>query len=214
MQLQIGAEVYSVNGKKIGSVDHLVIDPKDKEITHFIVEAGFLLKEDKVVPIDWVTSIKEDRVSLRQDEDSFEELPTYQETHYIPLRGTEPPYGENTMYWYPPVIAWGRAINYPGYPPTPPYLTRTERNIPKGVIVIEEGENVFDSHGEHIGDVERVEIDPVLERVTHIVLSQGLLFKEHKLIPANWISVIKEDGIHLSLAADFLEQLPEYEIES
>ncbi len=44
-----------------------------------------------------------------------------------------------------------------------------------------------------------------------MVISEGLLFKERKLIPVLWISAISENEVHLSVGAGTLERLPAYE---
>ncbi len=58
--------------------------------------------------------------------------------------------------------------------------------------------------------MEQVLTDPLTNRVTHLVLSSGLLLKEKKLIPALWIREVGEEEIHLTVGSRFLEKLREY----
>jgi uncharacterized protein YrrD len=62
--------------------------------------------------------------------------------------------------------------------------------------------------------VEHIFVEPVKERVAHFVISEGLLFKERKLIPMMWVADVVEDQIHLAVTADFLDKLSEYQPES
>ena len=67
------------------------------------------------------------------------------------------------------------------------------------------------SDGEHVGDVERLFVDSDSNRATHFVIAEGLLFKERKLIPANWVRSIEEDKVHLAVPSRVLERLPAYQ---
>ena len=69
------------------------------------------------------------------------------------------------------------------------------------------------SDGEHIGDVERLFINTNSNRATHFVISQGMFFKERKLVPTNWVRSVTEDEVQLYMSSDLLERLPAYEPE-
>jgi uncharacterized protein YrrD len=87
----------------------------------------------------------------------------------------------------------------------------TVQNIPKNKISLKEGTDVMRSDGEHVSDVERLFVEPESNRATHFVISQGVLFKDRKLIPAHWVRSIDEDRVQLSVSSELLEQLPSYE---
>lgn len=89
-------------------------------------------------------------------------------------------------------------------------MRTTELNIPDNTVALEEGVKVFSSDREQVGDVERVYSEPEEQRVTHLVISQGLISKEKKLIPTLWVDSVIEDKVWLSVAKDFVENLPEY----
>jgi uncharacterized protein YrrD len=59
--------------------------------------------------------------------------------------------------------------------------------------------------------VERLLGEPELTTATHFVASQGLLFKDRKLIPAHRVRSVDEDRVQLSAPSELLEQLPSYE---
>jgi uncharacterized protein YrrD len=65
--------------------------------------------------------------------------------------------------------------------------------------------------GEHVGDVEQLFVEPESSRATHFLISQGLLFKDHKLVPVQWVRSVEENKVHLAVPSRFLERLPVYE---
>ena len=70
---------------------------------------------------------------------------------------------------------------------------------------------MISSDDEHVGDVERLFVDPDSNRATHFLVSQGLLFKEQKLVPADWVRSVEEDKVRLAVPSRLLERLPDYE---
>lgn len=213
MQLRKGTHVYTWDNHEVGRIERVVLDPVTKEVTHIVVREGFLFTEDKLLPIDMLMSASEERVTLRQAVGDLENLPKFEETHYVPSYGDTNQYPYNTgdpdpLVWYPPLGVAG----YYGAPlGTPePYRTRTEQNIPDNTVAIKDGANVYSADGKHVGDVERVFVDAQSDRATHIVISQGLFFKERKLVPTAWLNIIGEDEVHLNVDSDFVDRLPAY----
>jgi sporulation protein YlmC with PRC-barrel domain len=49
---------------------------------------------------------------------------------------------------------------------------------------IKEGDRVETYHGEKVGTVSRVVIDPRNKEITNIVVGKGFLFKEDRVLPA------------------------------
>jgi len=219
MQFKEGAKVFKADGERVGTIDRVVIEPDTKEVTHLVVQKGFLFTEDKVVPMSLVGPATEDRVTLREDAGDLEKLPDFKETHYVWV-GDGEAYPEQAgyaspLYWYPPsgIVWWYPSYLSLGYP-KPPYVPRTERNIPEGTVALEEGAEVISRDGEHVGDVERIFTEPQENRVTHILISEGLLLKTRKLIPSRWIARVYEDQVNLRVGSRLLEGLEEYELPS
>lgn len=216
MKLKNNADVYTQDGEKAGEIARVVIDPDTYEITHLIVEKGFLFTENKVVPINLVSTTSEERVDLRLKEDELDQLHNLVETQFIPADTTRA-YRQSIrdiphpIYWYPPSgTVWWTQGGYPGYA-IPPYVARREQQIPEGMVALEEGAKVISRDGEHIGDVEQVLTDPETNYATHLVIAEGFLLKEHKMVPTLWIKEVQADEIRLSISADLFEQVPTYE---
>lgn len=221
MELKEGMSVFTPGGEELGRVSHFVLDPSTNEVTHLVIQKGWLLSEDKIIPFDMVSTADEDKVRLNEEIVDIDELPPFEETHYIEteVRGAGPETvlgpGPETVpgyryspayYWYPPHGFAGYPAGYYGWP-----ATETVRNIPADTIPLSEGSNVVSSDGEHVGDIERLFVDPESNKATHFLISQGLLFKEHKLVPAHWVRDVEEGKVHLAVSSELLERLPDYQ---
>jgi uncharacterized protein YrrD len=219
MELKEGMSVFTVGGEEVGKVNRFVLDPATNEVTHIVIQKGWLLPEDKVVPFQMVGSTGEDKVFLSEEIGDFDQLPPFEETYFVRVTDehpNDPARTEDPAYQYSPAYYWypsHSTLGYPGfglgYYAWPPAETR--RNIPEDTIPLKEGTDVISSDGEHVGDVERLVIEPELNKATHFVISQGLLFKDRKLVPAQWVKSVEEDKVHLVVSARLLERLPSYE---
>jgi uncharacterized protein YrrD len=218
MQFAEGAKVVTADGEDVGTIDRVVLAPDTKEVTHLVVRKGFLFTEDKVVPLSLVGPATEEQVTLREDAGDLEKLPDFEESHYVsvgppPVRpGLGDAHWARPVVWYPPMGTWWITGAYAGYD-MPQYVAKTEENIPEGTVALEEGAKVISSDGKHVGDVERIFTDPLEDRVTHLLISEGLILKEKKLIPTVWMSTVREDEVHLSVDSDLVESLPKYKPE-
>jgi uncharacterized protein YrrD len=216
VQFKENAEVVTSDGQKVGKIDRVVFDPKSNELTHLVVQKGFLFTEDKVVPLNFVESAIEERVVLKEGQLDLDEFPNFEEAHYVPVEeagGSEQRAhdGLDRLAWYYPVpgSAWWRqrSLANPGIS-KPPYVRKTEVNIPEGTVALEEGAKVVSSEGEHVGNIERVYADEEEQRVTHLLISKGLISKSRKLIPSMWVDSVREDEVRLSISERFVEKLP------
>lgn len=204
-----GSDVLTSDGEKIGTVDRVIIDPADKEISHIVVGEGMFFATGKVIPIEMVASTTKDEVRLEKEVDELDSLPVFEEAQFVQLSEAEQPFQDvDALYWYPPVGGWWNMGNILGYA-MPQYVLKAERNIPEDAVALEEGANVITQDGEHVGHIEKVETEE--DRVTHLVISAGLLFKEQKTIPSQWIQEVRENEVLLSVDSETLENLPENE---
>lgn len=214
MELKEGTSVFTPNGDEVGRINRFVLHPATNEVTHIVVQKGWLFPEDKVVPMSMIRTATEDRLVLNQVEDA-DQLPAFEETHYIELNsGDLNPTGP-AAYRYAPAYYWYPPSGYLGYPELGPAYyglpVETTRNIPADAVPLKEGANVMTADGEHVGDVERLFVDSESSKVTHVLISEGFLFKERKLIPAHWLRSVEEDKVFLAVPATLLERLPAYQ---
>jgi uncharacterized protein YrrD len=212
MEFNIGAKVFTADDEKVGNIDRVVLDPDTNEVTNLVVQKGFLFTTDKVVPTSLVDSATEERVTLKEKVDDLDEFPDFEESYYIPLKHGYPTVPVRDMahsyYWYPP-IGWFRGVTtYDA-----PYYAVKSGNVPSDAVVLEEGTKVITSDQEHVGDIDQVVTDAESGRISHLIISKGLILTKEKLIPSNWIKTTFKDEVHLSVSSELVENLPEYEPE-
>lgn len=223
MQFKNGTHVYTADNQDIGDIVRVVLDPQTKEVTHIVVRQGLLFTEDKVIPVDLVASTSDNRVDLRSSADRLPEFPPFEETYYLPTDRDNPAYSYSaeaapSYIGYPPVgTAWWGYPGYLGYgahslaPDAGAANTKVEQNIPDNTVGLNEGADVVTVDDEKVGDVSRVIVDDASKRATHIVVSQGWLLKERKLIPTSWIREISENTVRLGIEKAQFEHLRRFE---
>jgi uncharacterized protein YrrD len=221
VELKEGTGVFTPDGKEVGTINRIVLDPETNEITHIVVQKGWLFSEDKVIPFDRVRSATKDRVVLNKNIDDFDRFPPFEETHYLGISDRDAAartmpadaYPANVLapayYWYPP-------YGYTGYPAYGlPYQTwprtETKQNIPANTVPLKEGAKVVTSDNKHVGNVERLMVEADSSKVTHFMISEGLLFKDRRLVPASWIKSVTDDEVQLNVSSDVLNRVLSYQ---
>ena len=69
-----GARVVTADGKHVGSVERVLTDPGEEQITYLLVSVGKFTKKAKLVPSHWVKQVNEDEVELWVYKVSVDEL--------------------------------------------------------------------------------------------------------------------------------------------
>jgi uncharacterized protein YrrD len=210
MKFKQHATVITSEGKEVGRIDRVVVDPNTKEVTHVVVRKGFLFTEDKVVPISLIKVATDEGVTLREDLGDLQDLPVFGETHYVSAdedggsAGGPPP-----LYWYQPIGDFSTVTHGVAAPPR--YITEIKTNIPDETVAVSAGAKVISADDKHVGNVEQILTDPQADRMTHLVISKGLLLKERKLVPASWVRVMSEEQVYLAVGSRLLEALHPYQ---
>src|SRR5688500_7814431 len=97
-------DIIYTNNEKIANIVRGVMEQNINEETHIIVQEGFLFTEDKVVPMDLIGSVTDELISLQGSKEHLDELPDYEETHYIPRDATVDD-DMSALYWNPPAYS-------------------------------------------------------------------------------------------------------------
>jgi uncharacterized protein YrrD len=53
------------------------MNAEGNSVTHFVIGKGFLLREHKLVPALWASSMDDDKIRLSVDASLFDRLPDY-----------------------------------------------------------------------------------------------------------------------------------------
>lgn len=197
------------------------MNPHTQKVSHLIIKRGFLFTEEKVLSINEVIDSADDMIMLRKDREYIENLPSYKEEHFMPVEEVDNEDAEvalshkkviPTLYPYPPVE---NSMAFPiGYGFDSPKMVRYEEmNVPEGTVALKTGADVITSDGENIGQVERIVMNNKTNYATHFVISRGVFFKNHKLIPTLWVDTVMDETVRLAMSSEVLDNLPDYEEE-
>ncbi len=213
MQFKANATVVSAEGKALGHVRRVVVDPHTDEVRDLVVHSGTLLAEERVMPIGMVKETDGEHVQTQIKTEDFEKLDLFEEAHYVAAAEGDslavpvaPVY-----YWYPPV--GGLSPGYAGAVPPEVlgYQLRQERHIPPNTVALKEGAPVKSRDGHEVGKLEQVVTAPGGDHATHVVVAAGLLHKTRRVIPVDWIATIEEAQVTLGVPANVVEKLPAQE---
>lgn len=215
IQFQRNATVMVTNGQKVGSLHRIVVNPRNNALTNIVVRTGTLLsQEEKVIPIDLVAEADADQIVLHDRPGILQSLPPFEEERIVEENGAldQPPALDDM-----PLVMFGRPnVGMPsvGTPlitesagQNEQFVTHIEQNIPVGTVAIKEGAKVVTAEGKHAGNVESVLADSSMARITHLLVSNGLLTKEKKLLPIHWVTVLGEDEIRLGVKKSSVDEL-------
>lgn len=210
IQFQKDADVLNELGEKLGSLERVVLKPESNVVTSLVVRTGaFFDKQEKVVPIELVSTASDNSIILRQGASALDVLPLFEEKQLVSEGDMtdEPRMSEDV----PPVI-----YGYPGTSVVVPshdrFVTVFERNIPDGTVAMKEGAKVLASEGTQVGQVESVLVDPEMDKVTHLRISSGFFVKDTKVIPIHWVKQVAEDEIYLVVKKASVEKLASADI--
>jgi sporulation protein YlmC with PRC-barrel domain len=95
-------------------------------------------------------------------------------------------------------------------PPVESESPAVDNDVPANMVELKEGAKVIAKDNKQVGNVERLLIDQNTDRVTHFVLSRGLLLRESKLVPAYWLTDVSDHEVHIAVDSGYLHKLPDY----
>lgn len=212
LELREGFHVHSAQGKDLGVVREFVVEPSTREFTHILVEKGVFFPDDRVIPVETIDHVEEDRIILGDQVDP-DTLPRFVREHYVPIdEETRGRLDVPTGYmWRYPTNQMGPFPIYPSYPlaptiPTPPPEEESAlREELATNAIIDKRTPVISTNGEKVGSVSKVQIGDD-GRLSHLVVDLGFLSDE-KVLPAHWVESIESDGIRLAVSNTAVESL-------
>lgn len=76
--LKEGAKVLSVDGDHVGDVEAVLTEAETDRATHLLISRGLLLKETKLIPTTWISTVMEDQIHLLVGSALLQDLPAYE----------------------------------------------------------------------------------------------------------------------------------------
>jgi sporulation protein YlmC with PRC-barrel domain len=193
--LRIGEEVLGSDGRRLGTVDRLVVDERAHRVTHLVI-GGHLLGVGRVRDAGGARLTADlDRDGLARQPEARPELAREPGGHWRAPGG----------YSLGDFLAIASALVGPG-PYTPPAHLDLDLSA---VHEITPGSPVF-SGRQHVGDVSQVETDEAGE-ITTLVLHRPGILGARVLLPPDRVTEVIGSTVHVDLTAADLEALPAYE---
>jgi sporulation protein YlmC with PRC-barrel domain len=212
--LRPGAEVFSADGKEVGTLHAVIVDPRDDDITHIAVNAGphfpaigFGAPRIVSVPIEEMTDAREKKIILKITRRKFLALPDYAEWHFGSATDAwEPPEGLERAGAVAPVALIQRGMGVWALPVPAEIRHREpfEREILDGGRVWRVVPHTF------IGNIERVLIDEVTDEIRALVIERGPFFGRDVILPIEFVTEIEDVVVYVDISDEELEELEEF----
>jgi uncharacterized protein YrrD len=219
MQIELGKDVIASDGEKLGTVDRLVLDSDTNDLTKFVVQKGFFLPEDRIVDLEFVSSIDTDgTIMLSVPSHDERSLPAFVEESFRVANDDELNYLGYDIYAgavpYAPVWFAPSATPQEQYKPaeepffrgahTPPGVVETRDNLPEDSVSITTGTDVYGVDGDKVGEVDEILADEN-GQVSGIVVKAGFIFKHDVQIPMMAVDQVGSEQILLNITRDQAE---------
>jgi osmotically-inducible protein OsmY len=191
---------------RCGKLHKVVLDPHTQRVVDLIVERGFLLTTDRVVPVDLVEQATRESIMLSISSQAMSEYPEYRVLEF-----EEPaPEAQSEYYDQGDIRCWAGQYRMACQEPVVPMVRRqVHEGVPPNQAVIERGTPVWNKDGSEIGEVDHLLVDPESGEVSHLVMRKGLL-PYYPILPISKIESVTDRAISVSLAEGELELLPRY----
>jgi uncharacterized protein YrrD len=214
MQIEFGAPVFGVGGKRLGDVDGLVVNAGTKRASAILVDAGLFDRGKHLIGVSAIT--RSDRDGLHLDEPAAaseaasqtldtEEVSIAQRveppTEYIPAAGVG-----GQVYADTPATpgAYPDESSFFELAPLDPPVVEVESNLGQNEVVLGSETHAISSDHERLGSVTAFELGD-MGLVESIAVSEGLIFKERRTFPLNEIDEFGTNAVHLGLSRSAAE---------
>ena len=200
LDFEIGTRVYCTDGD-CGRLSKVVIDPHTQRVTDLIVEKGFLLTTDRVVPVEVVDRASDEGIHLTI---SSEELSSYPEYKEIAFREPAPDVAAGG-YGGGNVRCWQGGYSLACEDPVVPMVRRRIREgISSELAVIERGTPVRNAQGD-VGRVDHVLVNPESGAITHLVIRKGLV-PYYPILPVSHIREVTDKAVTVDVTDQQLHE--------
>ena len=195
MEISINASVQCLDGPA-GHITSVIINPKDRSVTHLVVETKTLPKEARMVPVALVAEATPATIKLNCKQADVGKLTQFFEHEFIQV--------DIPMMEYAPrsYVVW------PYAEPEKNYTDIIHEHIPPGELAVRRGAKIDATDGP-VGKIDEFLIDPKDGNITHLILREGHLWgTKDVVVPITAIDNIKENCVQLKIDKAAIAELP------
>ncbi len=210
MRIDLGMDVVTSDGHKLGTVQKLVLDARSKQITRMIVSGGFLGGDQRIVDVSMIAGQSHDTLQLDLPRHEAEQLPTYVTEQFVEaprdeydtLPYIQPGASGAGLYLYgAPYIGRGyegRGDSFYDAAPADAPVVENRSNLEETDTLISTGTDVVGADGDTIGSVDEVYVGDD-GQITGFMVKKGMIFTHDIRIPMDWVREVDGDKIHLTV---------------
>lgn len=210
MDVRLGMPVRTRDGREIGKVDRLVVDPEKRELLEIVIHRGPFFTTDRIVDCGLVNALQiDDEVLLKISAREAEELPAFVEHEHIVgkqsgtvhryafVHGTPQP---GQLLVRAPIQGYHHVTlpEYESLAMTAGWL-EVRSDLPEEAVALDRGTDVFDREGRRIGTVREVLVDPD-GAITGLTVALGLVRHHDVTLPPEWITAMTDNEVVLTVS--------------
>ena len=214
MQIEFGATVFGIGGKRLGDVDGLVVNAGTKRASAILVDAGLFDRGKHMIGVSAITKSDQDGLHLDEpaaasegvsqtlDSEEISIAPRVEPpTEYIPAAGVG-----GRVYADTPAASgpYPDESSFFELAPLDPPVVEVESNLGQNEVVLGSETHAISSDDERLGNVTAFELGD-MGLVESITVSEGLIFKERHAFQLDEINEFGTDAVHLSLTKSAAE---------
>jgi uncharacterized protein YrrD len=216
-EVNIGARVRSRDGKRLGSVEKLIIHPDANRVDGFVLGKG-IIHEARIVDAGLVAATDEHGIVLKIDARDVASLPALVQQQRIKTSGTlgyglgagqvdVPSTGEK---WFIRGDSGGQ-LPHTGSDslfmtaPIGEVVAENISNLDAEAVTIGEGTDVVGVDGKKVGHVDEILVEQ--RHITGILVRAGRLLRHNVRVPMSMVAGISHDRVRLNVSVDEAERL-------
>ena len=201
--LHLGAEVYSADGTKVGTLERVLVEAGEYEVKaivvkesrrfsgHWLSPGSMLMNDEFVVPRDAIGAVSHDRIDLSLHDGEVRELAPYLSYGEKPESIGEELEDQAGVF---------------GSGPELPHWVQEVAHKPADEMEIDAGENVMLGHtGRKLGEVKDVLVDG--NELVGVVLKPQGLFTDEVILPRRFLDRSDDLALFAKLTEDDLAHL-------
>lgn len=183
IEIPLNAVVFCEDGE-VGESIELVIDPEDQMITHLVVLEHIEGRQERLVPISFISAIRSERIQLRCKKSAFKTFDIFCERDVI-LQPQDSLLSDHRSSMY-------------NFPVTRRIVVES-KSVPNGKLSFDEDTFIEAADG-RVGKLEKFLVSAESKCITHLVVrNSALLGPREIVVPITAIERFDDQSIYLKL---------------
>lgn len=204
LDFDIGSRVHCTDGD-CGRLRRVVVDPHTQRVTDLIVEKGFLLKKDRVLPADLVERTSDGDLYLGIPADALKNYPEYKDVSFTELA----PEAKTGVYDRGDVRCWQQEYGTACPEPVVPMVKKEiHGGVDSDLAVVERGTPVKNKRGT-VGRVDHLLVDEATGEISHLVVRRGLI-PYYPIVPMSEVRSLSDEAVTIDLTEEQVDDLVRY----